>query len=472
MDKKIASILQLTQLSDIINAIRYARFSRQIRSWMTMTPSEMEQFQLKRLQEIVTHAYTTVELYHHKWQQAGITPEDIKTLDDINKLPIITRDDFRHSPVENILSRRFKPHEYFTAGTSGSSGSPLKMFVDNNKALLDLAVDLPRHMAGQRPMTIFSGLRDFFLRKDIRFMAIIENEQLSYESLYSRIFSQMKHTLIDSALTPSEHIAAINTKRPICLMTYPSTLRNICLEIKAGKPLTHQPQLIMFTAEVLDQPLREMIKNVFQAELMDIYAATETGFMAAECSAHNGQHILAWKVIMELLDEKGQKVHPEQSGRVVITDLFNRATPIIRYAGLGDYAIRKIEPCDCGSSLPRLANIDGRFVDSVILPNGRIVHPYVLTQILNKVPNIGKFQIRQEKLNYVQVLIVKDTHEDSNKISFAPNSKFGQIIIQRFEQLLGKQIKVDLKTVADIPKRAGSHKFATVLSLVDNNHFS
>ena len=469
MAENFSSIFQMMRLSDLINALHYARLSRQVGSWMTMGPSELEQFQLKRLQEIVAHAYTSVELYRRKWREAGVIPDDIKTLADIVKLPVITRDDFRHSPESDILSRRFKPHECYTVGTSGSSGSPVKMFVDKDKALLDLAVNLPQHMAGHNPITIASGLRDLFLRKNIRFMSIIEEKQTSYESLYSRVFRQMKHTLIDSSRTPSEHISAINSKRPLCLMTYPSVLRNICLTIKAGANLNHQPTLIMFTAEVLDQPLRKLIKSIFKAELMDVYAATETGFMAAECRAHDGQHLLAWKVIVELLDENDREVSPDQSGRVVITDLFNRATPIIRYAGLGDYALRKSEPCFCGSLLQRLARIDGRFVDSVILPNGQIIHPYSLTQVLKDVPYIGKFQIRQERREYVRVLLVKDSIKEAAGISFARDSKWGQIILQQFEQIFAGQIKVDLETVSDIPRRPGSHKFATVLSLVDDN---
>ncbi len=466
MGKKINYFLRLTRLSDLSNAIRYAHLSRQIGNWMIMKPTELEQFQLKRLQEIVTHAYSSVELYHRKWREAGVTPADIKTLSDISKLPVITRDDFRQSSENDILSKHFKPYECYIVGTSGSSGSPLKMFVDKNKVLLDLAVNLPQQMAGHNPITIASGLRDFFLRKNIRFMSIIEDGLLSYESLYSRIFRQMKHTLVDSSRTPSEHISAINDKRPLCLMTYPSVLRNICLAIKAGESLTHQPKLIMFTAEVLDQPLRRTIKSIFHADLMDIYAATETGFMAAECTANDGRHVLAWKVIVELLDKNDQEVPQGESGRVVITDLFNKATPIIRYAGLGDYAKRKIEPCTCGSSLPRLAHIDGRFVDSVILPDGRIVHPYRLTQVLKEIPYIDKFQIRQEQANYIRVLLVKDATKDADKVSFARDSKLGQIILQRFDQVFAGQVKVDLEMVSDIPRRPGSHKFATVLSLV------
>jgi phenylacetate-coenzyme A ligase PaaK-like adenylate-forming protein len=105
------SLARLTLIPDLVNAIRYARLLKQVGHWMVMTPAELERFQRARLRETVAYAYANVELYRRKWQQAGVGPGDIKTLADLRKLPIITRDDLRHSAAEGILSREFKPHQ-------------------------------------------------------------------------------------------------------------------------------------------------------------------------------------------------------------------------------------------------------------------------------------------------------------------------------------------------------------------------
>ncbi len=128
-----------------------------------------------------------------------------------------------------------------------------------------------------------------------------------------------------------------------------------------------------------------------------------------------------WKAIVELLDEHDREVSPGQPGKVVITDLFNRATPIIRYAGLGD------------------------------------------------IPHVSKFQIRQEADDHIRVLLVKDTVQEAAETSFAHDSQLGRTILSRFDRILDRQVRVDLHTVPDIPRRPGSHKFATVLSLVTGN---
>ena len=460
------SLIRLTLLWDLVNAIRYARTLKQVEQWMAMSPVELERFQLERLKETVAYAYAHVGLYRRKWQQAGVGPGDIKTLADIRKLPVITRDDLRYGGPEDILSRQFEPRQCWPVGTSGSTGSPVRLFVDSRKALLDCAVNLPQHLAGQRSVTAASGFRDWLLRRDIQLMAIVVDEQRAYESLYGRVFRKMRHTIVDSLLPAQEHVAAINRKRPAFLMTYPSVLRNICIAVETGGLRIHQPKVIMVMGEVLDMSLRSRVQRIFSAELMDVYGSTEVGLIAATCPAQTGLHLLAWKVLVELLDEQGMEVAPGRTGRVVVTDLFSRATPIIRYAGLGDYAVRKLECCPCGMSLPLLARVEGRMVDSVVLPCGRLVHPYHLTLALEDIPHISKFQIRQERRDHIRVLLVRDTHRWAAETSFDHDSELGRRIRERFGRILGDQIRIDLDTVPDIPRRPGSHKFATVLSMV------
>jgi hypothetical protein len=136
------------------------------------------------------------------------------------------------------------------------------LFVDTPKALLDFAVNLSRHMAGRRSITAASSIRDLFLRRGIRHMAIVVDEPRAYESLYGRIFWEAKHTIVDSLLPPHEHIAAINRKRPAFLMTYPSVLRNLCIAVETGGLQVHQPEVIMVVGEVLDESLRSRVKRL------------------------------------------------------------------------------------------------------------------------------------------------------------------------------------------------------------------
>jgi len=455
-------VFMLTGLGDLVNAFKYGRAVRAVEEIMQLDPAGLERFQEERLHEIVKHAYDNVAVYHRKWRRAGVHPDDIRTLADLKKLPITTKDDLRQSPAGDIRARNLRDKDCFVLSTSGSTGSPARFYVDEGRALTDFALSLPKYMAGMPPVGAMSVLRDFLLRRHITFMAIV----VTREYLYHQMFWLMKHTVVDSLEPPEVHIRAINTKKPRYLSTYPSTIRNICITAREKGITMHQPQVILVSGEVVDPPLRDLVRRTFGVNPLDVYGSTEIGYAAAECARHEGMHVFSWKVMVELLDEDGQEVPAGQTGRVVVTDLFTRATPIIRYDGLGDYAVRKGEPCSCGSGLPLLARVEGRVVDTVVLPDGQTVHPYNLTLALEDTPYLSKFQIRQERPDYVRVLLVKDKTPEADAVSFAHDGALGREVLGRFDRILKHQAKVDLVTVEDIPVRPGSRKYPTVISLV------
>lgn len=459
-------LLKLTGLDNAVHAVPYARCLRRINGLMQLDERQLRQFQQQRLRTIVRYAYDNVELYRRKWRQAGVHPDDIQSDEDLKRLPIITKDDLREGFPDDIRSREFRRDDCFMVGTSGSTGTPVRTFVDLDKAMVDFSLSEPRYMADLPPVTVPRMVRDWLIRRNIRFMSIFVDNELAYETLYARVFSMMRHTVVDCLQPPSVHIAQLNAKKPRYLHTYASVLRNVCIAAREGGVQVHRPELIFTTGEVADPHLRALVNETLGPGLLDSYASVEFGFIACECPRHEGLHVFTWKVLVELLDEEGREVPDGQAGRVVVTDLFNRATPLIRYNGLGDYAIRKDLPCSCGRPLPLLARIEGRMVDSVILPNGQTVHPYSLTLALEDVPHLHKFQIRQERSDYIRVLLVKDRTQEGRTVSFSPGGAVGQSILGRLRTILKNQVKVELETMEDIPKSPGHRKHATVVSLV------
>ena len=456
-------VLKLIGLGDLVNAFKYARAVRMVEEIMQLDPVELERFRERRLREMVKYAYENVGLYQKKWRHAGVHPDDIRTLADLPKLPITTKDDFRQSPAEDILSKSLRRRDCFVLSTSGSTGSPARFYVDEGRALTDFALSLPKYMAGMPPVAASSVIRDFLRRRHITFMAIV----VTQEYLYHQMFWTMKHTVIDSLEPPDVHIRAINAKKPRYLSSYPSTIRNLCITAREKGIAMHRPQVILVSGEVVDGPLRDLVRRTFGTDPLDVYGSTEIGYAASECARHEGMHVFTWKVMVELLDEDGREVPAGRTGRVVVTDLFSKAAPIIRYEGLGDYAVRKAEPCSCGLSLPLLARVEGRVVDTIVLPDGQTVHPYSLTLALEDTPCLSKFQIRQERPDQLRVLLVKDKVPEAQTVSFAQDGNLGRKILGRFDKILKHQVNVDLVTVDDIPVRPGSRKYPPVVSLVN-----
>jgi len=435
---------------------------------MALDKNELERFQLERFKEIVNYAYENVEMYNKKWGETGVHPHDIQTLDDISKLPIITKDDLKYNYPDDILSKQCKPEDCFIIGTTGSTGSAIKIFVDIEKALFDFAVSIPNIMAGLPEISVARAIRDYIFRRNITNLFIIVNDPSAYETLHGKIFWPMKHTIIDSLQSPEFHIQEINKRKPKYIFSYPSVIRNLLIVAKEKGIKLHQPSLIMVVGENLDENLRNLVKKTFNIEMLDSYGTTETGYVASECLYHSGMHLFSWKVITELIDENDQGVPEGIPGRIIITDLFNKATPIIRYNGLGDYAVWKKDLCPCGMSLPLIERIEGRIIDAILLPDKRIIHPYNLTLILQDIPYLRKFQIRQERLDYLEILIVKDRTDEAKNISFSSESELGQVIIGKFNKILNNQVEVAIEVVQDIPRQPGSHKYATVLSFAND----
>ncbi|MFC1813431.1 phenylacetate--CoA ligase family protein [Thermodesulfobacteriota bacterium] len=458
--------LNLADKTGLSKANQYAKNLRKVRKLMKLDKKELEQFQLNRLKEIVHYSYENVALYRRKWNAAGVSPDDIQSLKDIKKLPITTKDDFRHNYPSDILSKTYKAKDCYLVGTSGSTGSPVNLFVDEDKLLLEFATSLPKIMADMPEISITKAVKDFIYRRNIANLFIVADDLNAMGSAHGRMFWAMKHTIVSAYKSPEFHIEEINKRKPKYIFTYPSVIRNLLIIAKEKRIKIHQPTLIMLCGENLDTPLRDSIKTTFGSELLDFYASTELGHIASECLEHQGMHLFPWKVITEILNNKGDEAPAGTPGRVIVTDLFSKATPIIRYSGLNDYAVRKKELCSCGRSSPLLERIEGRIVDSILLPDKKIIHPFKVTTALEDIPHISKFQIRQERMDYIKILIVKDSIEKAKNVSFDPDSTIGKKIIRRFNRILNNQVKIDIETVEDIPKVPGSHKYATVLSLV------
>jgi len=229
----------------------------------------------------------------------------------------------------------------------------------------------------------------------------------------------------------------------------------------------HQPRFILTTAESLDGHTRKIINDLFTGELLDVYACTEAGILATECPKHNGLHVLAYKTIIEIVDDNNKILPPGQYGNVIVTDLHNTAFPLIRYSGMGDIAGYKHEKCQCKlTALPLLKSIEGRRIDSFILPGNKIIHPFKLTIIMQDVPGVNKFQIRQEKIDEIRILIVKSSSESANRLSMNDNHEYMNLQ-KKFLAVLGNDVTVKFDFVDEIPRQENSHKIPPVVSLVN-----
>ncbi|MDY6966937.1 MAG: AMP-binding protein, partial [Halobacteriota archaeon] len=396
----------MISFSEIKDGLRMLVWIRELMKEQRLLAKDYRKLQDERLRALVTHAYENVDFYREKYDAAGVTPDDIKSVEDIGKLPIVTKDDLKKNTP--ILARNIDPQDCEISATSGSTGSPIEIYHEKESPW---ALPYPSGIMPKLARSFFeSGGK-------IKMMTIFVTPDEAVESQVIGLLKGMPRSRalhikgVDALDDPQVHLDAIMEFKPNLLTTYPSVLKNIAILCKEQGIVPPQPNVLPLSSEVLDSHTKKIITEVFKGDLMNAYGATEVEVIAIECMKHEGMHVQCGNVVLELLKD-GEPVPPGEPGEVVVTNLRNRATPIIRYSGLGDFAALSPKKCSCGYALPLLEQVDGRKADSIVLSDKSIIHPFNLTLALEHVPSIAKFQVIQETEDRVKVLVVAESSQD------------------------------------------------------------
>jgi phenylacetate-CoA ligase len=241
-------------------------------------------------------------------------------------------------------------------------------------------------------------------------MAVVSSTSKSHQSALVGATVQspfLTTERFDAGAPLHETIAALNRFQPEILVAYASMLRILADEQRAGR-LAIAPRCVNGSSEPLTGETRAHVRDAWRVECFDVYAATETSGIAAECSAHEGLHLFEDLVIVEVVDDAYRAVRPGDTGtRALVTVLSSRTLPLIRYE-LTD-RVRTLSdeeataPCACGRSFRRIAGVEGRSDDVLRMPRADaatesedmvLVHPVVFHRVLEAAAVAG-WQVRQ-----------------------------------------------------------------------------
>jgi phenylacetate-CoA ligase len=182
--------------------------------------------------------------------------------------------------------------------------------------------------------------------------------------------------------------------RPALLVGYVEGVTAFARHVRARAVALPPLTAVSVTASVLHAGQRDLIEAVLGAPVYDTYRSAEVPWIAAECADRSGLHVLADHRRLEIVDAAGTPVDDGDTGDVLLTDLSNRAFPLIRYA-IGDRTRWVSGACACGRGLPRIAPIEGRVVDVLRTRSGRLVSGGLSTLFLAHPGTIAQFQIHQ-----------------------------------------------------------------------------
>lgn len=402
--------------------------------------SELEEIQQGMLRRIIKHAYENVPLYHQKFNSVGVKPDDIKTVDDFKKIPIITKQEFRDNFPDGVIAKGIDINKCWVSHTSGSTGIPLTVVYSEKEDDYEKAIALrPNLSCGQK-------ITD-------RWAIITNPEHIVPKKWFQRIgfFSPEYISVFDSV---KEQIQIIEKFNPGVLDGYPSSIYLLAKKKKETGTDKIHPKIIFSTAEILTDEMRKYINSVFGVEMYDQFGCVELGRTAWECPEHCGYHIDMDAVVMEFLRD-GEVVTPGERGEIAYTGLYQYAMPFIRYA-TGDIGILSDEKCTCGRGLPLMKVLEGRKDAFIQVPSGEIFSPIVWTLFMRYYSDISQFKVIQEKIDLIRMQIVK-------------GKGFSQETIDRVKRdvknVLGEDIYIEVESVDGIP-REKSGKVRSVISKI------
>lgn len=399
-----------------------------------LSPENLRRMQEKRLRYLVNFVYRNTAIYKEKFKKAGIIPSDIQTRDDITKIPLTTKDEIKEVYPHGIITAGFTGENCTIETTSGSSGNMLKILHDPQaKDRCDAVIYRDMLGAGVRPWHRY---------------CVMTHVDLTYEQLLNQ--SPLSRVLTLPEMMPEEEkVEVLRRWRPHVVGGHPSLLVMMAKVIEKEGIEDMKPELILVGGELAYPEYRKYIEKVFGCETFDKYGAYETYSLSWECD-HHRNHIDADSAFVEFLKD-GEPVAPGERGEVVVTNLWNRAMPFIRYR-LGDIGSPSDELCECGRTLPLIKDVEGKADDFIVLPSGELISSRRVIPPFFAEPSIGQFKVIQDKKSHVIVKI-------------APLSGFTeeieQKILKEVQGIVGELMSVEIEKV-DVIEQTGRGKFKRV----------
>lgn len=419
--------------------IERLHFLRQSQHW---DPATLRSWQLARLNDLLRQAYDHSDYYQKLLQQVSLP---LKKIEDLAQLPVLTKsliqEHFKELQCRNMPRSRFE-----LARTGGSTGEPTyyywdKRGMDWNRASVYRSAEWAGVALGERTVQMSGSRFDYNNAQKLL-------HRLTYFLQRYRDYSVafMTEELLE------KYFQGICRWQPTSIWGYASGIHALAEFIRKHHPGTSFDFLraLITSSETLQPEQRDQINQVFGSNKVHDHYGSREMYMGAECREHHGYHMHADVLLIEIVDKENQPCRPGELGRVLITDLSNHVFPFIRYE-IGDVGmLADATPCACGVTLPRLARIEGRIADVLVLPDRLLTTPNIAV-LMSDMRGIKSYQIRQDTLEEIKLFIVPDA---------LYTETVGQHIIDAFRKMTGDGIKIHLEIVPEIAvSESGKRRF-------------
>lgn len=349
-----------------------------------------EEYQLHRFRKQMAYVMENSPYYQRKYAMAGIRPEDIRTMDDLDKVPLTEPDDLAEEPFLFLCLSQSKISRTFS--TSGTSGRPKRLFYTNDD-LLNI-VD-----------SIAAALRSAGLKSDetlhIMFPAVVAwDPSLMLESACKVAGLQ---SVVCSDVDVDEQLRVMREKKAKVMIGLTSFIYRVTVLAQERCDLRSLGlKAIICSSEPLSEAARHEMERAWGCKVLSQYGMTEMGLATTiECYVQDGLHVNEADFLVEVIDpDTGRRLPPGEEGELVWSALSFQGSPLLRYRSY-DISRFILPPCECGHvTVGKIGKPKGRRNAATKIGLGEHIFPALFDEALMKVPGVLNYQLVIDKPSY------------------------------------------------------------------------
>jgi phenylacetate-CoA ligase len=364
---------------------------------------------MRQVRSLLRHCFQEVPYYRRIMSEAGFADRAVETLDDLRKLPLLTRELYQaHAPdlrAKNLPSGMTPAWSGFTSGTSGV---PIRVHKSNHDGLWWNAFFLrDLEWCGLDPRGRLASIRLLTTRSEQLPRALEGGASPFWNRLCQSLLESGPSYAIDIRQDPRRQLQWLREVDPDYLLSLPSNLDYLAGMILEQGIRLPRLRAIQAIGEPLPEEVQQRIETAFGVPVKNLYSTTEGGYMASACPLGHGLHVHAENVLAEVLDDEDRPCAPGRPGRLVFTTLHSYLAPFVRYDIMDDVTAAP-GPCPCGRGLPLWTRVDGRRHPLLHLPDSRRTSSMGITLGLRKVGGVHQFQIVQRAPDRILLRVVPD----------------------------------------------------------------
>jgi phenylacetate-CoA ligase len=417
----------------------------------TLPTEEIKKQQLQKLKEQVKYCYINSVFYHKKFDSVGLKPEDIKSLDDLKKIPFTIKADLKENYPYGMVAA--KPNEIVEIhASSGTTGNPIVGAYTRND--MDVWQDLMArsiYTAGGRPEDVIhiaygyglftGGLGFHYGAQKLGARIVPASGGMTQRQI--KLMKDLDVTIL--ACTPSFAVYLAET------MMQEGVVPQKDLKLKRG----------IFGAEPWSNQIRKRIEKELGIEAFDIYGLTELcgPGVSVECPEHDGLHIWEDQFIVETIDpDTGESLPDGQEGELVFTALGKTGLPILRYRTRDISKVNR-EKCPCGRTHARMQRVTGRS-DDMLIVRGVNVFPSQIEYAVLQFPELAaQYLIVLDRPGALDTFLVKvELTEQSSKNPQLDLNALKRNIQQRIHIITGLSADIEVVKPNELPRTEGKAK--------------